>query len=346
MKLLRIGFCTLALLLMTVPLVAQDWTGTYRVHGRVTDEAGEPIEGATIKVWLGDENRGPEPMLTKKNGRWAFGGLRYGVWTVSIEKDGKMPSQGQVQVSSQTKPVNVTLRDIPEELLYNERALAAKKLLEEGNALLEAGDTAAARAKYEQGMIDLDAEYHADILLAIAMSYSREDNGQSALETLEKANAQSPGNPKVLLALARAHYELGDAEKAITGLQELLAVDPDNEMALRVVSDMLAAQGRVDEAQQYIARLPEGTKLDPNALLNVGIDAYNAGEMETAFEQFNAVVEQYPEMSQALYYRGLLFLSKGENDAAAADLKKFLELEPDSDKVAEVKEFLSYLEPQ
>ncbi len=51
-------------------------------------------------------------------------------------------------------------------------------------------------------------------------------------------------------------------------------------------------------------------------------------------------------MATALYYRGLVYLGRGENDLAAVDLRKFLELEPDSPKAAEAKEFLSYLEPQ
>jgi tetratricopeptide (TPR) repeat protein len=195
-------------------------------------------------------------------------------------------------------------------------------------------------------MVDLDVEYHGDILLAIANSYYDEEDPESAMVKLQEAVEIDPTNPNVLLALARAHYNQGDVDKAIDGLKQLLDVQPDNEVALQVVSDMLVAQGRVDEAQQYVARLPEGTKLDPNALLNVGIEHYNNGEMEEAFTRFNQVVSEYPEMATALYYRGLVFLGRGSNEEAAADLKKFIELAPDSERVAEAREFLSYLEPQ
>jgi tetratricopeptide (TPR) repeat protein len=352
MKLARLGFSTaatfaIATLLFTIPAAAQDWVGRGRIAGTVTDEDGNMIEGATVKIWIGeDDSRGPASLVTKKNGRWGFLGIKYGIWTVLVTKDGKMPSQGQVSVGSATKPIPVKLRDIPEELLYNERALEAKKRLEEGNVLLQGGDPAAARAKYTEALVDLEAEHHADILIAIAASYSQENDLGNAKKSLQEALAASPDNPKVLLELARVSYNEGNIEDAIGSLQNLLTVDPNNETALRVVSDMLVSQGRVDEAQEYMARLPEGAKLDPNALLNVGIDHYNAGELEEALERFDEVVNNYPEMATALYYRGLVYLGRGENDLAATDLKKFIEMDPDSAKAAEATEFLSYLEPQ
>lgn len=341
----RISLFAIAATLVVAPLAAQDWVGRERLAGSVKDEAGEPVEGATVKVWLGeDESRGPEPMVTGKNGRWAFLGLKYGLWSVRVTKEGKLPSEGQVQVGSATKHLPITLEDIPEEMLVDQRALEAKKQLEEGNALLEAGDPAGARAKYEQALGNLDTEFHADILVSIADTYARQDDAAKRMGTLESARAIDPENPKVLLQIARAHYDGGDVDGAISTLEELVMVQPDNETALRVLADMLAAQGRVEEAQTYLARLPEGTKLDPNALLNVAIDHYNAGDMDQALTGFNKVVEDYPELPLALYYRGLVYLAKGENEMAKADLELFLDQSPDGQQADEAREFLQYLE--
>ncbi len=346
MKLQRIGLLALATLLITTPLLAQDWVGKARISGSVTDQDNQPLAGAEVKIWIGDDpSRGPKPVITKKNGKWGFLGLTTGLWTVSVTLEGKMPSEGRVQIQqSINKPIQVRLRDIPEELLYNERALAAKKLLDEGNNLLAEGNFDGARAKYREGLEGLEAQYQATVLLAIANSYSQEEKPAEAMEALNQAREADPANAEVLLAIARAHYESGDVEAAIGGLESLLEVQPDNQLALQVVSDMLVAQGRVDEAQAYIERLPEGAKLDPNAILNVGIDHYNAGEMDEALERFNQVVSDYPEMAMALYYRGLVYLGQGNNEPAAADLKKFLELEPNSPRASEAKEFLSYIE--
>jgi tetratricopeptide (TPR) repeat protein len=211
---------------------------------------------------------------------------------------------------------------------------------------MEAGDYAAARAKYQAGMVDLEAEYHPAILVAIANSYAAEGDAAGRMRTLEQARTLAPADTSVLLALARANYDAGDVDSAIANLQKVLEVEPDNATVLQVLADMLVAEGRVEEAQQYIARLPEGTKLDPNALLNVGIDHYNAGELDAALERFDEVVKNYPELPTALYYRGLVYLGQGKNDLAAADLEAFLAAEPDSPKAAEAREFLAYLNPE
>jgi tetratricopeptide (TPR) repeat protein len=345
MQLKRLGVLAVSALFVSTPVAAQDWSGVFRFSGSVADEEGNPLEGATVAIYIDEPGRGPEPMVTKKNGRFAFLGLKTGVWTVSVEMEGKMPSEGQVNVGSATPPLQIKLRDMPEELLYNEQALEAKKRLDEGNALLTAGDYAGARAKFEEGMADLGEEHRPAILLAIADTWAAEGNAARRLETLQQAQAIAPGDPSVLLALARAHYDSGDVDSAISELRGVVEAEPDNTAVLQVLVDMLVAEGRVDEAQEYIARLPEGSKLDPNALLNVGIDHYNAGELDEAFERFDEVVRNYPELPTALYYRGLVYLGRGENDLARADLEQFLAAEPDSPKAAEAREFLEYLQP-
>lgn len=346
MKLKCLATLAVSALVFGAPVAAQDWTGLFRLSGSVVHEDGEPVEAANVVIHIGTEGRGPKPVITKKNGKWAFLGLKTGVWTVTVTKEGKIPSVGQLQVGSATAPLRIVLRDIPEEELYNQRALEAKKQLDEGNILLGNGDPGGARAKFEEAMGNLPEEHHAAILLAIADSYSSEDDMAGRMESLEKAEAIAPTDASVLMAVARANYDQGDADGAISKLQQVLEVEPDNAMVLQVLVDLMVAEGRVEEAQPFIDRMPEGAKLDPNALLNVGIDHYNAGEMDEAMVQFDEVVKNYPELPTALYYRGLVYLGRGENALAAADLKKFIEVEPDSPKAAEAKEFLSYLEPE
>ena len=86
---LFVAVCTI---LLAMPLAAQDWAGTFRISGTVSDEEGNPIEGATVELFLGSPGRGPESFVTKKNGRWAFLGIKTGVWTVKGLKEGNMPS--------------------------------------------------------------------------------------------------------------------------------------------------------------------------------------------------------------------------------------------------------------
>ena len=300
-----------ALTLSVTPVSAQDWSGKGRLQGKVVDENGDPVEGTTVTLLKGE--MGPKPLTTNKKGRWSFLGLLGGRWTVQIEKEGFIPSESVVSVTEfgVNPSVDITLRRIPEEVLREAAAQESLKLLGKGNELLAAGQPAAARTEFE-----------------------------TALEALEEEN-----HPPVLMGIARTYYQEDDLAKAEATLRRILDIAPDDVDALKLLSSMLVAAGREEEAMVFMDRLPEGEKLDADAYLNVGIELYNSGDLEAALEEFGEVVESFPGLSAAYYYRGLVLLNQKDNEGATADFEKFLELEPEGARAAEVKEFLSYLNP-
>lgn len=291
---------------------AQDWKGTGRAQGQVIDEAGEPLVGATIRLFTraSDPNSGPEPFLTGKRGMWSHLGLKYGAWNVEITMDGHDPSTGSFAVvTGRSDRIRTTLYESVVELVVDEKAVAAKASLEEGNVLLAANDFEAARTAYRSALDGLDAQYHGMILMEIARSYSLED----------------------------------DTDGAIGALKELLVAEPDNENAIRLVSDLLVAEGRMEEAQPYIALLPEDAKLDPDALANIGIELYNNNDFPGAIAQFDLILADQDDYAMGYYYRGLSLLATQMNPDAASDLARFLELAPDHEKAGEAQQFLDYL---
>ena len=312
---LNVLLCLGVIALLALPASAQDWKGRGRAQGLVVDEAGDPIEGAQIRLYtgFGDNKEGPEPFLTNKKGIWSHLGLRLGPWTVEISKEGYDTSTGSFQVQTQRNDrLRTTLYESVVEEIIDEAAVAAKNSLEEGNGLLAAGDYAGARTAYRAAIDGLDAAYHGMILMEIARSYSLE----------------------------------GDTDGAIGALKEVLVAEPDNEAAIKLVSDLLVAEGRMEEAQPYIALLPEDAKLDPNALANIGIDHYNSNEFDQAIAQFDLILAEQDDYSMGYYYRGLSYLATGKTAEAAADLARFIELEPDHENAAEAQEMLNYLNSQ
>ena len=97
----RLTLFVVACLVVTVtaPAFAQDWAGRGRASGTVKDEDGNPVVGAQVKVFLRSEENGPGPEQTDEKGRFNFGGLAGGVWTVLIDADGYKPSQGEMHVT-------------------------------------------------------------------------------------------------------------------------------------------------------------------------------------------------------------------------------------------------------
>jgi len=291
------------------PLLAQDWAGRGRLNGQVVDENRQPIENARVFLLQGGE--GPDPIVTNQKGRWSFLGLANGPWTIRIEADGYVPREGPAQVNqyAASKALVTTLRPIPEEMLAKAAATEAMKHLETGNQLLSEDKPVEARAEYQAALVDLEQQSHAPVLVGIASTYYSEDNLQAAEETL----------------------------------LQVLEIEPDNVEALKLLSSMLVAQGREEEAKPLMDRLPEGQALDADAYLNVGIDAYNDGRLDEALVEFDKVVQRFPDLPEAYYYRGLVLLNQGDNDGAIADFEKLLAMAPDDPRATEATSFLEYL---
>ena len=321
----RIARSMVFLLVLTmmagVPVWGQSWAGKGRLQGQVKDESGKPVEGAKVTLRNGSDRvdpakDGPAILTTDKNGKWSVLGLTGGAWGILIEKPGYMTSEGQVSVNEYAvaQPINVTLKVPPKEVIEKAQQESAsgqaKAAIERGNSLLAEGKYADARAAYQEGMGKLeDKSLH----------------------------------PAILRAIADAYYKEGKSDQAIDTLKQSLALAPDDPVTLQLLVNLLVAGGKESEAQTYMAKLPQGTKLDANTLLNLGIKSFNEGKMDQALEQFDRVVQENPQNADAYYYRALVYLNKGKNAEAKADLQKLLELDPNSKYAKDAKEFLKDL---
>ena len=304
-----IRLLSLALLICAAPALAQDWTGRARMRGKVVNEAGEPIVGATVTLKLGEE--GPEALVTNQKGEWAYLGLASGNWIILVEMEGYVPAEAEIPLQQSDKgktPLVMTLRELTPEMMAQANPAVAH--LEAGNAFLLEGKPAEARAEYELALETLAPESHAYVYLTIARTYYLEENMEQTEATLRK----------------------------------VLELEPDNIDGLKLLSNLLISSGREAEAQEFMARLPEGERLPADAYLNVGIELYNSGDLDGALVEFEEAAELYPEDPQVYYYRGLVLIAQGKNELAAADFRQLLELETEGPRADEAREFLKYLE--
>jgi tetratricopeptide (TPR) repeat protein len=325
----------LAVLLLSAgaSLWAQGWAGRGRLQGLVKDPDGKPLAGAKVTLRQGAppvkaDGPGPVPLTTDKNGKWTYLGLAGGTWGVLIEKEGYVTSEGQAQVIEGgvgvAAPIAVTLRAVPKEQIQKQQEESkggqAVKSIESGNTLLQQEKYAEARAEYEKALALLEPQYKPAVLRGIASTYYKE-----AAQAKDKQ--------------AKAHK----MDQAVGALKQALEIKPDDPESLQLISTLLVDAGRENEAKAYMARLPQGTKLDPDTLLNVGIRAYNDKKVDDALAEFSRVIEQNPQLAEAYYYRALTYLNKGKNKEAKADLQKLLELDPNNKFAAEAREFLKSL---
>ncbi len=317
----RIAASMLAGALLAAAVSAQAWAGRGRLSGTVQDADGNPVEGASVQLTL--NGAGPEAVSTNAKGRWARAGLGGGTWDVLVSKAGYVSTTHTAPVQEYAAPADrVFLRTTLEAgtaaatdgsaaaLEDNEAAQAARGLLEQGNSLL------------------LTQDY------------------QGAIQAFQEAFPSLPdgGKAAVLVAVAQAQVALERDDEAIASLEQALGFAPSNVDALRLISRRLTAMGRGDEARQYLERMPEDQRADPEILVREGVALYNQNDFEGALAKLNVAVEAAPDWADAYYFRGLSNMASGNNAEAAADFRRMLELEPEGEKAEEAKQFAEYLE--
>ena len=310
-------FIAAAVVLTGSPALAQDWAGSGRVKGTVTDGDGNPIADAQVFYrMLADPESGPPPMTTNKKGRFSMLGLKGGTWIVQIQADGYIPwtSPGPVEVfSTGISPiVEAVLEALPKEVLVARGRAEANAYLKAGDELLNGGDAPGAREQYSQ-----------------------------AFELLDEIDF-----PVVYTAIANTYLEEGDLRAAEAETDRALAIDDSWVEAIKVKCAIAAAEGRLEEAETLLATIPEDEVVHQNTLVNIGLAHFNNGEMEEALVFLDRTVRDYPEFGQAYYFRGLVNLNLNNTAAAKADFERFIEMEPDSARAVEAKEYLGYLNPE
>lgn len=302
---------TIILVAGTQNAMAQAWSGAARIKGEVTDLQGNPIKGAKVTYrMMQDRDTGPAPLFTDKKGRYSRLGLRGGTWLVTVEADGYERWQGPTEIYSHAAPdvLHVEMKELPKEVLRAQTQFKAQKKLDKGKELMAKGDVEGAQKLYYE-----------------------------ALETVEDVD-----KPVVYNVLANSYLVQGNTAKAEEILQKSLKINPDNIDALKSLCGIVASEGKVEEAEEILKKIPEGESLHQNTTMNLGMAHYNKGEMDIAKKYLDKTVKDHPDVAQAYYFRGLIDLSL-DQAAAQADFEKFLSMAPDSPQAPEAREYLKYL---
>jgi Tfp pilus assembly protein PilF len=190
------------------------------------------------------------------------------------------------------------------------RAEQAKKLHNEGVALVKAGDHAGAFAKFQEA-VNID-----------------------------------PNLQVSLLGLATAALRIGRNVEAASAAEAILRVDPQSGAAIRIRYNaclLLGDKDRLMDALVGLAAVEPGVA--GNGLLKLAFEAYDAKDRMRAKVGFTKVLQVNPNQPQAHYYLAMLCISEGATTGARSHLKRFLELTPDGPDAASAREMLKQLGP-
>ncbi len=303
--------------------MAQAWRGNGRLQGTVTDEDGKPVKGAKVMLRaVRGSNTGPD-LTTNDKEKWAVLGLIGGQWDIDVEAEGYKPRKMSVQLSEVDRmpPVPIKVEKLPPpepervvEAPREEVRVAGQAVAPEIAAALEAGN-----------------------------QYIADSNFKAAIVEYEKAYVALPTNVALKMALARAYYGAGQGDKAIAILKEVYTADSTNTNALILLCNLLLEAEKFDEARTFLEKIPAGSITDPTVMTNFGKHFYNKNRIKDAWKYFDAAVTLGPTIAESYYYRALAEIQLDKKAEAKNDLKKVIELAPDSQDAKDAKEMLAAL---
>jgi Tfp pilus assembly protein PilF len=290
--------------------------GRARISGRVTDPAGEPIEGATIKltfVMSGDTAE----VTTDDDGRFNKGGLGRGDWNVDVSAPGYIPQAMSARLSEDVrlKPLQIVLT--PGEApagggagvgFSNELGDAVK----EANVLFDAGDMAGAYAAFNQ----------------ILQEFSADDDPLLYMVNLNAANAA---------------YGMQDFDKAIEHYQAVLLADESNTDARLGVANAHMMNRDIDAAMAEIEKINVADISDPIVFYNIGSLLFDQGQSAEAATYYELALQRNPNFADAHMQLALCMIQQGMMEEAKPHLEKVIELDPDSPNAALAQDFLNSL---
>jgi len=88
------------------PAPAQEWSRSNGFQVVVTDDAGQPLPGVTVMVFLAEPDRsgGPPPLLTDASGMAEVSGLSAGEWQVELRREGFMIVSSYLKLEDGKRP--------------------------------------------------------------------------------------------------------------------------------------------------------------------------------------------------------------------------------------------------
>jgi Tfp pilus assembly protein PilF len=306
--------------------LAQAWRGVGRLHGTVIDKDGKPVKGAKVilKSVRGSDT-GPEPIVTDAKGRWQAGGLIGGQWNIDVEAEGFLVRKMTANVSEVERlspPMKIELEAAPPPPPPQAEQAPVQETIQVGG-------------------VEVSPEIAA--ALEAANNFMKAEKWKEAALEYEKAIAVLTDNQQLKFALARAYYGAGELKKAIGLLQQVYDADTGNVTAATLLANMLIEDGQLDAGKKVLSAMPEGAVTDPNVFLNVGILFVNKNKPDDAYTYFDRAVQIAPEVPASYYYRALASLQLKKMDAARADLRKVIELAPESTEAKDAKELLAQM---
>jgi tetratricopeptide (TPR) repeat protein len=232
------------------------------VKGVVSDDKGQPVDGAKITLeMVGGTGRKFETKTNKK-GEYIQIGLASGQYKVVAEKDKLASAPATVGVrANTTQEANLTLAMASAAATNEAKAknAAITKVFDEGVQLSNAGQHDEAIAKFQEAIAIIPTCYNC--YNNIAFSYTQKKDFAKAEEAYKKSIEVKPDDAAAYVGLAGIYFNTGKAADAKPLVEKAVSIDPSNADAHYIYGMTLVAENPAAAKAQF----EEFVKLAPTA---------------------------------------------------------------------------------
>jgi tetratricopeptide (TPR) repeat protein len=163
---------------------------------------------------------------------------------------------------------------------------------------------------------------------------------EEAAPLLAQQCAETPEDMTFLVNRVVVLERLGRSEELIPAVEALLAANPDELRAYLRLAELHAAAGDQEKAIEILDSIPNPDHTTVVAMYNIAVEMYNEEQYDGMFLVLGKALAIEPDSPDCHRLLGRGYLSKGDNEMAIAEMKKYLELIPEDDPAAEVERAL------
>ena len=175
------------------------------------------------------------------------------------------------------------------------------------------------------------------LLSAIWYSFNPAESKKHAEAALER----DPSLEGAYYVKALADRKLGNVAEARTALEQAVELDPRFARAYSELADILEESGDSEGALRALRMAASGAPRNVDARFELALALRRAGQLDQAIKEYRDALQIDDNLPEVHYNLAVLFLQEKEQPEVAAEhFKRFLELDPESDKAEQVESWL------
>ena len=201
------------------------------------------------------------------------------------------------------------------------------------------GPAQAVNPHAETAMVLPDVELDSELLYEFLLSEIASQRGHKALAVESGVNiARQTRDPRLARRAAQLAFDYGDMNKSIDAFRQWQEIEPASPVAGRMLASALLRGGKLDEAQQELAKSLEMEKKNPGMCIMQAFQLVAPyPDKYAALKLMRELAQPYPQVAEAHWVVAQLAQQAGDHALALNEVRQARNLRPAWDMAASLE---------